>query len=104
MKKIYGPLFWSLLILFIFTNLFWVYQVIDSAVSHSYSQDICKEFQKDSDNLKKITHKLQTQTETLDFVKEYNLKTDTLHKGKDFYINFGSFNIGFDKNKNRLKE
>ena len=104
MKKLYKPLFWSLLVLFVLTNLFWFYQVLDSAIGRSYYEVTCEELRKDSNNLKKLTTEIKTKKEILNFVKSYNLKIDTLQKGELFYINFGSFDIGFDQNGNRFQE
>ena len=104
MKNLYKSFFWILLPLFILTNLFWFYQAIDTAVGISYSRDACEEYQKDSENLKKRTIQIQNKNEALNFINKYKLKTDTLQKGKNFHINFGSYHLSFDQNGNKIKE
>ncbi len=102
MKNKWKTLFWLSLIILFLTNLFWIYQTIDSAVGRGYYEVTCIEYEKDKTILKKLIDSKETKTELLKFLKDNDISFEGFQKGTDYVISFNSFSVLFDS-KGKLK-
>lgn len=91
-------MFWISIIILILSNLFWIYQAIDNAVSMSYYRDSCEDYQSDMVELKRILDTKKTKEAAINFLEQYKVTYDSLSKGEEFIIHLNSFYMTFDKN------
>ena len=104
MKNRFKILFWISIVILIITNLFWLYQLLDTSIGHTYYKVSCEEYENDLDQLKKVTDSLTTKKQTLQFLKESKIELDTLQKGRIFHVNFKSFSLSFDESGKRFED
>ena len=83
--------------------MFWIYQTIDSAVGQNYYKVGCEELKLDIDELVKMLELNLSKNEMVSFLKINDVKYDGFEKGKDYIIQFNSFDFTFGKN-GELKE
>ena len=104
MKNKWKNLFWTSLLILLFTNLFWFYQTLDSAVGRRYYEVSCSEYEKDKAVFKKLIDSKDTKTELLQFLKDNNISFEGFQKGTDYVVNFNSFSVLFDSKGNLKNE
>ena len=91
--------FWISLTLLIVSNLFWVYQVIDTAVGHGYYQVSCEDYKENSDILEAILISFVNKNDLTTFLKELEIEFETINKSdNENYIIIGSLGIQFRDN------
>ncbi len=89
-----------LVVLLIITNLFWIYQVIDTGIGRSYYEVSCEEYRSDAEKLEKICKQFKTKEELFDFTAQYKIEIDTFSKGEALIVRFSSFDVEFENIKN----
>lgn len=103
--KIWKISFWITLILLLVSNLFWVYQVIDTAVGHGYYQVNCEEYKSNSDILEFTLRSYSSKDELIRFLEDKNIQFETYHKAdNENYVVIGKLGIQFDDDGNRINE
>ena len=98
MKRTYKILFWITLTFLVISNIFWIYQTIDTAVGHNYYKVSCDGYYQDMLKFKQILETKSTKEEALSFLKTNNVEFDSLQKGTEFFISFNSFALEYDEN------
>ncbi|CAM1349453.1 hypothetical protein [Tenacibaculum crassostreae] len=101
MKGTWKTLFWITLMVLVFSNLFWVYQIIDSAVGRSYYETSCNEYERDRAILIKIAQSKEAKDDLLEFLNKNDLPHGYFPKGNNYVVSFSSFSLIFD-NKGKL--
>lgn len=87
-------LFWIILVLLVTTNIYWMYQLLDSGVSLTYLRESYDAQEQDINVMRKLIEQhydFNTLTNKLD-KSDYEL----IQKGDDFFIVFGSFEVEFN--------
>ena len=97
MKRSYKILFWTTLIILVISNIFWIYQTIDSAVGQNYYMDSCDEYYQDMLKFKQILETKSTKREAINFLKTNNVEYKSFQKGTEFIISFDSFALEYDR-------
>jgi hypothetical protein len=90
-------LFWISVILFIGTNLYWLYTTIDNAVGHNYYQVSCEAWQKDNKELKKLLPLDVYYSEMLGLLENKDLDFYEFEKGDNKIIQFSSIDLIYGK-------
>ncbi len=86
------------LILLISSNLFWMYQILDNSISHSYYQESCEKYDLDRNNLLEIISRLETKDAVINFLSNYNIEFDSFKKSDHFIISLNSFQLEYNRN------
>ena len=88
--------FWITVTLLIVSNLFWIYQVIDTAVGHGYYQVSCEEFKENSDILNATLNGFENIDELTAFLEKHEIEFETINiADNEIYIIIGSLGIQF---------
>ena len=88
--------FWITMTILIVSNLFWIYQVINTAVGHGYYQVSCEEYKTNSDILEAALNSFENKNELTDFLEDQKIEFETINKADDEnYIIIGSIGIQF---------
>lgn len=87
------------------SNLFWKYQVIDSAVGHGYYKVTCEEYKENSDILNAALNRFENTDALTAFLEKHEIEFETLNKAdNENYITIGSLGIQFLDNGKIVKE
>lgn len=88
--------FWVSVTLLIVSNLYWIYQVFDTAVGLGYYQVSCEEFKENSDILNATLNGFENIDELTAFLEKYEIEFKTINKAdNENYIIVGSLGIQF---------
>ncbi|OHX63962.1 hypothetical protein [Flammeovirga pacifica] len=88
--------FWITVTILIVSNIFWIYQVIDTAVGHGYYQVSCEEYKVDSDILNSTLNGFEKIDDLIAFLKKHEIEYNTIYKvDNENYILIGSIEIQF---------
>ena len=96
MKRRYKILFWITLTILVVSNIFWIYNIFDNAVGHSYYKVSCDEYYQDMLKLKQLLETKSTKREAINFLETNNIEYESFQKGTEFIISFDSFVLEFD--------
>ena len=96
--------FFGTLTLLISSNLFWVYETLDNAVSHSYFESSCEKYDLDRNNFMEIIMSLDKKDDVIDFLTLYKVEFDSFEKGGNLIISLNSFQLEYNSDGRLIDE
>lgn len=91
--------FWITVTIMVISNLFWIYQVIDTAVGHGYYQVSCQEYKANSDILNATLNSFENINDLTAFLEKYEIEFNLINKAEnENYIIIGSLGLQFLEN------
>ena len=94
--------FWIAFILLVVTNIFWLYNSFDNAVSKTYLEDEYVRTKSDVNTFQLLLENLEKK-ELLIKLEKLNIEKDTFTKGNNLIIPFNSFSVITSENSEALK-
>lgn len=93
--KIFSALFF---VLFVLSNFYWFYQVLDRDIHMSYYADSCEKQNRDKAVLLDILKGFNSKEKTIDFLRDHRVVFDSFYKKDEgFIIQLNSFDLTFDE-------
>jgi hypothetical protein len=97
--------FWITATLLIVSNLFWMYQVIYTAVGHGYYQVSCEEYKENSDILNTTLNGFENVDDLIAFLEKHKIEFEIINKAdNENYIIIGSLGTQFLDNGEIVSE